>query len=120
MKSTKPAPKKNYGNGVRAPRNGAKATPHNEKRKSPPKKVEKDTTPKNEVKEMFMAWFRRHKQVGQIMNKLDVAREIIKKLDKPQNEALEEAMNELVREGLFEIQADGVTLVLTAEGAELL
>jgi predicted transcriptional regulator len=52
------------------------------------------------------------------MTKLDVAREIIKKLDKPQNEALEEAMRELVKEGFFEVQSDGVTLVLTQLGSE--
>lgn len=76
--------------------------------------------PKNEVKAMFVAWFKRHNTVGQVMSKLDVAREIIKKLDKPQNEALELAMSELVREGFFEVQSDGVTLVLTEVGAQSL
>ena len=67
-----------------------------------------------------MSWFRKHKQVWQIMTKQDVVREVIKKLDKKQNDALEEAMSELVREGLFEVQSDGVTLVLTLHGAESL
>ncbi|MDD2357478.1 MAG: hypothetical protein PHX13_06185 [Thiovulaceae bacterium] len=118
MKSTKPSSKKTYTG--KPPRNGAKATPHYEKRKSPPKKTVLDIAPKNEVKEMFMSWFRRHNQVGQIMTKQDVVREVIKKLDKPQNEALEEAMNELVKSGFMVVQGDGVTLVLTAEGAGLL
>ena len=118
MKSTKPAPKKNYGNGARPPRNGARATPHFEKRKTPPKKVEKETAPKNEVKEMFMSWFRRNNQVGQIMTKQDVVREIIKNLDAKQNDALEEAMSELVKSGFMLVQEDGVTLVLTQLGSE--
>ena len=104
MKSTKPSSKKTYSS--KPPRNGAKAAPHYEKRKSPPKKTALDVARNNEV--------------GQVMTKLDVAREIIKKLDKPQNEVLEIAMKELVREGLFVIQEDGVTLVLTQQGAESL
>ena len=103
MKSTKPSSKKTYSS--KPPRNGAKAL---------------DVAPKNEVKAMFVAWFKRNNEVGQVMTKLDVAREIIKKLDKPQNEVLEIAMKELVREGLFVIQEDGVTLVLTQQGAESL
>lgn len=114
MKST---PKKNHSTS-KPPRRGGKAAPQNTQRKAPPKKSAIDVAPKNEVKEMFTAWFKKHNSVGQVMTKLDVAREIIKKLDKPQNEALEEAMNELVKEGLFEIQEDRVTLVLTEQGAE--
>ena len=116
MKST---PKKNYSSS-KPPRNGAKAAPRSAQRKAPPKKTALDVAPKNEVKALFTAWFKKHNKVGQIMTKLDVAREVIKKLDKPQNEALEKAMKELVREGLFEIQEDGVTLVLTQQGAESL
>ena len=114
MKSTS---KKNY-NTSKPPRTGAKATPRNVQRKAPPKKTALDVAPKNEVKAMFFSWFTRHNQVGQIMTKLDVAREIIKMLDKPQNEALEEAMHELEKEGFFEVQSDGVTLVLTQLGSE--
>lgn len=115
MKST---PKKNYSTS-KPPRKGGKAAPQNAQRKAPPKKSAVDVAPKNEVKAMFVAWFKKHNEVGQVMSKLDVAREIIKKLDKPQNDALEKAMKELVKEGLFEIQEDGVTLVLTEQGVEL-
>jgi hypothetical protein len=114
----KSTPKKNYSSS-KPPRNGAKTAPRSVQRKAPPKKTALDVTPKNEVKAMFVAWFKRNNNVGQVMTKLDVAREIIKKLDKPQNEALEIAMKELVREGLFEIQEDGVTLVLTKQGTEI-
>ena len=114
MKST---PKKNYSTS-KPPRKGAKTAPRGAQRKAPPKKTALDVAPKNEVKAMFVAWFKRNNEVGQVMTKLDVAREIIKKLDKPQNEALEIAMKELVKEGLFEAQEDGVTLVLTEQGAE--
>jgi len=110
--------KKTYSNGSKAPRNGAR--PHYEKRKSPPKKAEKETAPKNEVKEMFMAWFRRNNAPGQVMTKQDVVREIIKKLDAKQNDALAEAMDELVKSGFMFVQEDGVTLVLTAKGVEIL
>ena len=69
---------------------------------------------------MFMNWFKKHNQVGQIMRKQEVVREIIKKLDAKQEDALEAAMRELVKSGIIEVQEDGVTLVLTAQGAELL
>lgn len=69
---------------------------------------------------MFMNWFKKHNQVGQIMSKQEVVREIIKKLDAKQEDALEAAMRELVKSGIIEVQEDGVTLVLTAQGAELL
>jgi hypothetical protein len=113
----KSTPKKNYSTS-KPPRFGAKSASRNAQRKAAPKKTAQDVTPKNEVKAMFVSWFTRHNQAGQVMTKLDVAREIIKKLDKPQNEALEEAMRELVKEGFFEVQSDGVTLVLTQLGSE--
>ena len=69
---------------------------------------------------MFMNWFKKHNQIGQIMSKQEVVREIIKKLDAKQEKALEAAMRELVKSGIIEVQEDGVTLVLTAQGAELL
>ena len=115
MKAT---PKKNYNNTSKPPRKGGKAAPQNAKRKAPPKKSAIDVAPKNEVKELFTAWFKKNNSVGQVMTKQDVVREIIKKLDAKQNDALESAMRELVKEGLFEVQADGVTLVLTEQGAE--
>lgn len=114
MKST---PKKTYSTN-KSSRFSAKSAPKNAQRKAPPKKTAQDVTPKNEVKALFVSWFTKHNQVGQVMTKLDVAREIIKKLDKPQNEALEIAMSELVKEGFFEVQEDGVTLILTQLGSE--
>ncbi|MBU0633373.1 hypothetical protein KKA17_12125 [bacterium] len=115
MKAT---PKKNFNSTSKPPRNGAKPAPRTAQRKAPPKKTEKEVAPKNEVKEMFIAWFKKNNSVGQIMTKQDVVREVIKKLDAKQNDALEDAMKELVRNGLFEVQSDGVTLVLTQQGAE--
>ena len=118
MKSTKPAPKKNYTS--KPPKSGANATPHYEKRKPSLKKADKEVAPKNEVKEMFMSWFRRNNPLGQIMTKQDVVKEVIKKLDAKQNDTLEEAMDELVKSGFMVVQEDGVTLVLTAEGVKVL
>ncbi len=79
-------------------------------RKSSNNKI--DITPKNEVKQMFRNWFKKHNEAGQIMTKQDVLNTVIKKLTKTQDKFLEEAMNEMVFEGLIEIQEDGVTLVL--------
>ena len=79
-------------------------------RKSLKKKI--DITPKNEVKQMFRSWFKKRNEVGQIMTKQDVINNILKNLNKEQDKFLEEAMDEMVAEGLIEVQEDGVTLVL--------
>ncbi|MGD9719083.1 MAG: hypothetical protein AB7U24_07585 [Sulfurimonadaceae bacterium] len=117
MKAT---PKKNQNPANRTSKSSAKPAQRAPQRNAPSKKIPKDVAPKNEVKEMFMNWFKKHNQVGQIMSKQDVVREIIKKLDAKQEKALEAAMRELVKGGIMEVQEDGVTLVLTAKGAELL
>ena len=79
-------------------------------RKSSKKKI--DITPKNEVKQMFRNWFKKRNEAGQIMTKQDVINSILKNLNKEQDKFLEEAMSEMVNEGLIEVQEDGVTLVL--------
>ena len=79
-------------------------------RKSSKKKI--DITPKNEVKQMFRNWFKKRNEAGQIMTKQDVINSVLKNLNKEQDKFLEEAMNEMVSEGLIEVQEDGVTLVL--------
>lgn len=71
-----------------------------------------DITPKNEVKKMFRDWFKKHNNAGQIMTKQDVINTVIKNLTKEQDKFLVDAMNEMVFEGLIEVQEDGVTLVL--------
>jgi len=91
---------------------------HTNKRKSPPKKNSIDKVPINEVKEMFMAWFKKRNHVGQIMTKQDVVQNILTKLNAKQNDALEDAMNELKKEQLIEVKEDGVTLVLTQLGSQ--
>ena len=79
-------------------------------RKSSKKKI--DITPKNEVKQMFRNWFKKRNEAGQIMTKQDVINSVLKNLNKEQDKFLEEAMSEMVAEGLIEVQEDGVTLVL--------
>ncbi len=70
---------------------------------------------------MFLNWFRfRKANAGKIMEKQDVVRSILTKLDAKQNAILEIAMNELSSTGLIEVQPDGVTLVLTQKGADAL
>ena len=71
-----------------------------------------DITPKNEVKQMFRDWFKKRNVAGQIMTKQDVINSVIKKLTKSQDKFLKDAMEEMVLEGLIEIQEDGVTVVL--------
>lgn len=94
------------------------SSPHTNKRKSPPKNNSMDATPKNEVKEMFMAWFKKRNHVGQLMTKQDVVQNILTKLDAKQNDALEEAMNELESEKLIELKEDGLTIALTQKGTQ--
>ena len=79
-------------------------------RKSSKKKI--DITPKNEVKQMFRNWFKKRNEAGQIMTKQDVINNVLKNLNKEQDKFLAEAMEEMVSEGLIEVQEDGVTLVL--------
>ena len=79
-------------------------------RKSSKRKI--DITPKNEVKQMFRSWFKKRNEAGQIMTKQDVINSVLKNLNKEQDKFLEEAMSEMVAEGLIEVQEDGVTLVL--------
>ena len=40
-----------------------------------------DITPKDEVKDMFISWFRKNKSIGQVMSKENVVRDILTKLD---------------------------------------
>ncbi len=79
-------------------------------RRSSKKKI--DITPKNEVKQMFRNWFKKRNEAGQIMTKQDVINNVLKNLTKEQDKFLAEAMDEMVFEGLIEVQEDGVTLVL--------
>lgn len=85
-----------------------------------PKKKREDLSPKDAVKEMFLDWFRKNRKVGQVMSKSDVVKAILMKLDSKQNKVLDVAMDELVHNGLIEVQSDGVTLVLTEKGLEQL
>lgn len=83
-----------------------------------PKKSESVVSPKDEIKAMFKSWFKKNNTAGQVMTKQDVIRNVLTKIGPKQDGDFEDAMKELVREGLFEVQADGVTLVLTQQGAE--
>lgn len=70
---------------------------------------------------MFMTWFKSSRALeGHIMTKQDVINGILKKLGPKQDRPFQIAMDELKNDGLIEIQEDGVTLVLTAKGADLL
>jgi hypothetical protein len=90
-------------------------------RKAPPKKESVETTQKNEIKAMFMNWFKASRaEAGHIMSKQNVINAILKKLDSKQDRPFQIAMDELKNNGIIEIQEDGVTLILTQKGAEAL
>jgi hypothetical protein len=108
----KPSPKKIHSNSKPSPKYP------NSRKKASSKDKKTDITPKNEVKEMFMNWFKRNRKLGQIMTKEDVVTNVIKNLDAKQDDALAEAMNELKSSGFIEVQKDGLTLVLTKKGYE--
>ena len=90
-------------------------TPHNKKRKSPPKS-NSDVNYKNQVKEMFSNWFKNHNSVGYVMSKQDIVRNILTKLTTKQENSLQIAISELNKDGYIEVQEDGLTLVLTQKG----
>lgn len=110
----KPSPKKNYDKAKAFPKN------NNSRKKSSSKEKKVETNPKNEVKDMFMSWFKKNRSIGQTMTKDVVVTNIIKKLDSKQDDALEEAMNELKSNGFIEVEKDGVTLVLTKKGYDFI
>lgn len=91
----------------------------NNRRKFPPKN-NIDLNPKNEVKDMFIQWFKKNNSVGCVMSKQDVVRNILTKLNAKQEDSLEEAMKELKCEGLIDVQEDGVTLALTQKGVDFI
>lgn len=106
----KPAPKRDYKN-----------PPQNFARKAPPKKENIETTQKNEIKAMFLNWFKSSRaEAGHIMTKQDVISAILKKLDSKQDRPFQIAMEELKSDGMITINEDGVTVVLTQKGAEKL
>ena len=68
-----------------------------------------------------MHWFKASRAVeGHIMTKQDVINGILKKLGPKQDRPFQIAMDELKNDGVIEVKEDGVTLVLTAKGADLL
>jgi hypothetical protein len=107
----KPSPKKNT-----SPKKGPPQKTYHSTAK---KKNVQEVTYKKEVIAMFMQWFRKNApKKGAIMGKIDVVRNILVKLDMKQEEALEEAMQDLVDNGWIAKESDGVTLVLTQKGFE--
>ena len=84
------------------------------------KKSKLDITPKDEVKEMFKSWFSKDCKVGKIMSKQSVVKDILTRLDSKQNKVLDVAMNELKSSGFIDVEADGVTLILTQVGVDSL
>lgn len=90
-------------------------------RKAPPKKESLETTQKNEIKTLFINWFRGSRALeGHIMTKQDVINNVLRKLDSKQDKTFAKAMEELKSDGLIEVQEDGVTLVLTQKGADFI
>lgn len=108
----KPSPKKNYS---ASDKSSEAKTPHNKKRKAPPKS-NGEVNYKNQVKQMFSNWFKNHNRVGYVMSKQDIVKNIITQLNSKQENSLEIAISELNKDGYVEVQEDGLTLVLTQKG----
>ena len=90
-------------------------------RKAPPKKESLEATQKEEIKTLFINWFRGCRaREGHIMTKQDVINNVLRKLDSKQDKTFTKAMDELKNDGLIEVQDDGVTLVLTLKGADFI
>jgi len=105
---------------MKPPQKNQSRTNQSKTAKKFPKDKPLDTAPKNEVKEMFLQWFKKRNSVGQIMSKQDVVSNVIAKLDAKQNDALKKAMDELINNGFIEVQDDGLTLVLTQRGSDFI
>jgi len=70
---------------------------------------------------MFINWFKKNGRVaGTTMSKEAVLKNIIKNLDKKQDDLLEKAMRELTKSGFMTVGEDGYALILTQKGADLL
>ena len=108
----KTSPKKNY---KASDKSSEVKTPHNKKRKAPPKS-NGEVNYKNQVKQMFSNWFKNHNRVGYVMSKQDIVKNIITQLNSKQENSLEIAISELNKDGYVEVQDDGLTLILTQKG----
>ncbi len=85
------------------------------------KKSALESVYKEEVKEMFTKWFKKQgATAGLVMTKTDVLKNIIKNIDKKQDDVLEKAMRELEKSGFMKTLEDGFSLELTTKGAESL
>lgn len=70
---------------------------------------------------MFLNWFKASRALeGHIMTKQDVINAVLKKMGPKQDKAFTKAMDELNNEGIIAIKEDGVTLILTQKGTDLL
>lgn len=68
-----------------------------------------------------MNWFKASRaNEGHLMTKQDVINAILKKIDSKQDRPFTIAMEELKNDGIIEVKEDGVTLMLTQKGADLL
>jgi len=81
------------------------------------KKESLETTQKNEIKALFMNWFKASgAKEGHIMTKQDVINGVLRKIGPKQDRPFQLAMEELCDTGLITLQGDGVTVVLTQKG----
>ncbi|MFZ2969378.1 MAG: hypothetical protein WA080_10035 [Sulfuricurvum sp.] len=93
----------------------------NFRQKAPLKKESIETTQKNEIKALFMNWFKASAaKAGHIMTKQDVINGVLRKMGPKQDRPFALAMEELSANGLITLQEDGVTVVLTQKGFEAL
>ena len=92
-----------------------------ERKRRASKKSALETLYTEEVIEMFVKWFKKQNALaGHVMSKEDVLKNIIKNLDKKQDDVLEKAMRRLEKSGFMRRGEDGFSLILTEKGAERL
>jgi hypothetical protein len=93
----------------------------NFRQKAPMQKESLETTQKNEIKALFMNWFKASgAKEGHVMTKQDVINGVLRKMGPKQDHPFALAMEELCSNTLVTLQADGVTVVLTQKGSESL
>lgn len=74
------------------------------------------SSPKDDVRNMILDWFKRNNSdVGHVMDERNLLHSILMKLNPKQNKVFDEAIDELVKDGLIEIKNNKL-LILTKKG----
>lgn len=76
------------------------------------------SSPKDEVKDLILNWFKKmNSKAGHVMDQRNLLQSVSMKLNPKQDKVADEAINELVQDGLIEVK-DNKLLVLTEKGVD--